>query len=107
MAGKLTKRGTRDTGTPETFFQLELGRTDAGSVRLFFLPRPPLRSFYNHERELAAIVYALAAELERRAGRIRARWAISPDPFNHRLDVEIIEDREFEEARDFLMAAPG
>ena len=102
MASKLTKKGM---GTTNPIFQLELGHTEAGSVRLHFFPRPPLRSFFDHERELAAVIYALAAELERRAGLSRARWVISPDPSNRRLDIEIVEDGEFDEAQDFLMTA--
>lgn len=101
MAGSLMRRGT----TPSGLFELELGETDAGSVRLLFRPRRPLKSFYGHERQLAAFVYALAAELEQRADRARVRWAISPDPANARLDVEIVDDDEFAGAQEFLMEA--
>jgi hypothetical protein len=101
MAGNLIRRGTTTGG----LFDLEVGETDAGSVRVRFRPRRPLRSFYGRERQVAAFVYALAAELEQRADRERVRWAISPDPANARLDIEIVEEHEFPAAQEFLMEA--
>lgn len=101
MTGRLIQRGTTSSG----IFELALGETDAGSVRLRFRPRRPLKSFYGHERQLAAFVYALAAELEQRADRARVQWAISPVPANARLDVEIVEQHEFPQAQEFLMEA--
>ncbi|MDX2087847.1 MAG: hypothetical protein SFX73_08355 [Kofleriaceae bacterium] len=102
MSRSLTRRGKPPE---ESIFELEIGETAAGSVRLHFRPRRPLRSFYGHERELAAVIYFLAAELERRSGQVRATWAISPEPFNTRLDIEVADDREQGEAQAFLMRA--
>lgn len=99
MATSLERRGK----STDSIFELEIGRTDAGSVRLRFKPRRPLRSFYGHERQLAALVYALAAELEQRAGVARVGWAISPEPFNQRIDIEVEGPGEFVEAQAFLM----
>ena len=45
-------------------------------------------------RDLAAFIYALAAELEQRSKRIGANWVISPYPFNSRLDIEMSERDE-------------
>jgi hypothetical protein len=88
--------------SPDTIFQLEFDTTDAGSVRLRFKPRRPLKSFYGNERDLASLIYSLAAELERRSKIIGARWAISPIPYNAHLDIEVA-GYETDEAREFLM----
>lgn len=98
-----SKSGTKDAQQARGFVLLAIGRTHAGSVRLHFRPHPPLRSFTNHQRKLSALVYALAAELERRLDCTDAGWVVSPDPPNRRLDIEITEDGETAAAEDFLM----
>jgi hypothetical protein len=85
-------------------FVPDMGLTDAGSIRVHFRPAPPLRSAYGHERKLAALIYDLAAELERRCEAIGARWAISPEPFRSRLDVELAEHDDPEPAAELVAA---
>lgn len=75
-------------------FMTELGRTSAGSVRVRFLPAPPLRSFYGVERQVSAAIYALAAALEMALSETGARWAVSPYAFEHHLDLEVEHTRD-------------
>jgi hypothetical protein len=85
-------------------FRPEVGLTDAGSIRVHFKPAPPLRSAYGHERVLAATIYDLAAELERRCEAIGVPWVISPEPFRARLDLELGEHDESEPAAELVAA---
>jgi hypothetical protein len=93
-----TKRKAKSTAGAERLFVPELGLTEAGSIRLRFRPAPPLRSLYGHERDLAAFIYDLAAVIERRCKELGVPWAVSPDPFNARLDLEIGEEDDPEAA---------
>jgi len=95
-----TKRRSQDRSMGERLFLSELGLTDAGSVRVQFRPAPPLRSFYGHERKLAALIYEIAAEFERRCDGMDVRWAISPEPFRARIDIELGENDDPEPAAE-------
>lgn len=101
----MTRSLIRTGSSTDAMFELDVGRTAAGSVRLRVKPRRPLRSFYGHERRVAAFVYALAAELEQRAGSIDVRWAISPDPFNAKIEIEVVDENESDAALEFVMEA--
>jgi hypothetical protein len=85
-------------------FLVDLGLTDAGSIRIQFRPGRPLRSFYGHEREVAQLIYMLAAEFEHRCGDLGVAWAISPDPSSARIDVELGEGEESEPAAEVVRA---
>jgi hypothetical protein len=85
------------TGFQNRLFRTEIGRTPAGSVRIHVRPANPKGRFDNH-RQLAACIYELAAELERRSDDLRARWAISPEAFNSRIDVELGDGDDVEAA---------
>lgn len=97
-------RRSRGSGAGAPPFIPELGLTDAGSVRVNFRPAPPLRSVYGRERELAAAIYDLAAALERRSAEAGARWAISPEPFRARIDVELAAGDDATMAADLVVA---
>ena len=94
------KHRAKESSPGERLFLVEMGVTGAGSIRMQFRPAPPLRSLYGHERELAALIYNLAAELERRCNEVGVRWAISPEPFRGRLDIELGEDDDPEPAAE-------
>jgi hypothetical protein len=64
-------------------------------------PANPKGRCDNH-RQLAACIYELAAELERRSDGLGARWAISPEAFNSRIDVELGEDDDAEAATQLV-----
>lgn len=88
-------------------FQIKLSSTVAGSVRIQFAPRPPLRSFYGVERKLAVVIYTLAAEFERRSDKINADWVIVAEPFNNQMMIEIGDGDEFEVALQFVQQTFG
>ncbi len=90
----------RRASDPE--FMIEIGLTDAGSVRVVYRPAPPQRSHYGRERRLAVLIYELAAELERRSAQVGARWVVSPEAFNARLDLELSDRDDVETAVDFV-----
>src|SRR4051812_20231012 len=100
MAAKQKDRGKH---MGDWMFVADVGLTVAGSIRIQFRPTPPLRSIYGHERALAELIYTLAAEFERRCGEMGAAWAIAPDPFNARLDVELGEGEDPEAASDVVV----
>ena len=95
------------TDSGDLQFQIKLSATQAGSVRIQFRPRPPQRSFYGFERKLAAVIYTLAAEFERRSERLGARWAIVAEPSNNQMTIEIGDDDRFEIALQFAQQAFG
>lgn len=69
-------------------FHAQVGRTDAGSIRITIRAKNP-KDQYNRYRELAVCVYKLAAEMGRRSQKIGADWVVSPQVFNSRIDLEI------------------
>ena len=82
-------------------FLSEIGRTDAGSVRIRIRPATAKGRFDNH-RQLAACIYDLAAELERRSDEIGARWVVSPAAFDRRIDLELVEGDDVDAAARFV-----
>lgn len=88
-------------------FQIKLSSTVAGSVRIQFMPRPPLRSFYGGERKLAVVIYTLAAEFERRSDHINADWVVVAEPFNNQMMIEIGDGDDFEAAQQFVHQTLG
>ena len=82
-------------------YRAEVGRTPAGSPVLNIAPANPTGRFAHH-RLMAAFVYELAAEMERRCEAIGARWAVSPDATNARIVLELARDDESAEADAFV-----
>lgn len=76
---KMPSRKRAESGDLQ--FQIKLSSTVAGSVRIQFMPRPPLRSLCGGERKLAVVIYTLAAEFERRSDHINADWVVVAEPF--------------------------
>ena len=82
-------------------FHAQVGRTDAGSFRITVRARNS-KDQYDRYRELAVCVYKLAAEMERRAQKLRVGWVISPQVFNSRIDVELTERDDERSAASFI-----
>ena len=82
-------------------FYAQVGRTEAGSIRITIRAKNP-KDQYNQYRELAVCVYKLAAEMERRSQKVGADWVVSPQVFNSRIDLEIVEEREGPKAVRFV-----
>ena len=74
-------------------FFARVGRTDAGSVRITVQARNPTDRASGY-RQLAVCVYKLAAEMEHRSEKVGARWVVSPQVFNSRIDLEMMPGDE-------------
>jgi hypothetical protein len=85
-------------------FYAQVGRTEAGSFRITVRARNS-KDQYDRYRELAVCVYKLAAEMERRAQKLRVGWVISPQVFNSRIDVELTERDDEQAAARFVAQA--
>ena len=94
---------TGSKGKYEKLFVIEIGRTPAGSVSIHFRPAPPIRSFYGRERKVHAAVYALAAALEMALYETEHGWAVSPYAGENRLDLELLEGDDDQEAEAFVV----
>jgi hypothetical protein len=83
-------------------FYAQIGRTDAGSIRITVRAKNPndRRSGY---RQLAVCVYKLAAEMERRSEKLGADWVVSAQVFNSRIDVEVVRYPDTDRARQFVV----
>lgn len=84
-----------------SLFHAQVGRTDAGSIRITIRARKAADQ-YNRYRDLAVCVYKLAAEMERRSEKLGADWVVSPQVFNSRIDLEIVQEREGSKAARFV-----
>lgn len=82
-------------------YRAEVGRTLAGSPVLKITPANPTGRFAQH-RQLAAFIYELAAEMERRSDELGARWVISPEASNARVVIELATDQETALADKFV-----
>lgn len=67
-----------------TMYRVDLKRTPHGSPILKFRPKNPSSRRFLHFRQLAAMIYEVAAELERRSHDLDAAWVVSPAPFDLR-----------------------
>jgi hypothetical protein len=83
-------------------FYAVLGVMDDGVLRAEIEPAPPLQTVQGHERDMASLVHAVAAALEERCQELGADWAIFPDPFGGRVDVEIPDGQDREQAAEVV-----
>lgn len=82
-------------------YRAQVGRTPAGSPVLKIMPANPTGRLAQH-RQLAAFIYELAAEMERRSDELGARWVISPEASNARVVIELADDDETTLADTFV-----
>jgi len=80
-------------------FRAAVDRTPAGSIHIRFTSAT--ERLYS-ERKLSALIYEVAAELERRSEALKARWAIAPYAYDAYLDVELGERDNQEAAREMV-----
>jgi len=85
-------------------FYAQVGRTDAGSIRITVRAKNPNDRDSGY-RQLAVCVYNLAAVMERRSEKMRAGWVVSPQVFNSRIDLELTERDDEQAAARFVAEA--
>jgi hypothetical protein len=79
----------------------ELGRTLIGSLVLRIVPVDRHGPHAQH-RQIAAMVYELAADIERRSQQLEVHWVISPDPGNAQIVIELSGGHEAQLADEFV-----
>jgi hypothetical protein len=86
-------------------YRAEMSRTDAGSPIIKIVPLNPKRPSASH-RQIAAFLYDLASEMEKRSEELGAKWVISPEAQNVQVVLELAGDRdnEVELSDEFLRA---
>jgi hypothetical protein len=84
-----------------SLFHAQIGRTEAGSFRITVRAKNPNDRSSGY-RQLAVCVYKLAAEMERRAEKLGAGWVVSPQVFNSRIDLELMERDDEQAAAKFV-----
>jgi hypothetical protein len=82
-------------------YQAELSRTPAGSPIVKIVPINP-KGPSAHHRQVAAFIYDLASEMEKRSEALGARWVISVEAWNARVMVELASESETKAADEFL-----
>ena len=82
-------------------YRADVGRTPAGSPVLKLTATNPKGRYAQH-RQMAAFVYELAADMERRSEELGARWVISPEATNGRVVIELAGDHETTLADEFV-----
>ena len=71
----------------------EVRRTPVGSPVLRIAAVDPGSPDAEH-RQVAAMIYELAADMERRSQQLEAHWSISPEAFDHQVVIELSGDHE-------------
>jgi len=82
-------------------YRAEFGRTTAGSPTAKIIPTDPKGKFAG-ERQIAATIYEIAAELERASDDLGVSWAISPQPSDSRITIELSRERQGRNAEDLM-----
>lgn len=91
----------RSPARPTRRYYGDLARTAVGSPILRIAPIDPRSSDAQH-RQIAAKVYDLAADMERRSQELEVNWAISPDADIGEVVVELAGEHEAELANEFI-----
>jgi hypothetical protein len=86
-------------------YRAEVDRTPAGSPVIGISPTNP-RGRYGRPRQITAVVYEVAAELERRSDELDARWVVSPNAAGARIVIELVgHEGETARADEFIAGA--
>jgi hypothetical protein len=86
-------------------YRAEVERTPAGSPVIKIRPTNP-KGRYGQTRQIAAIVYEVAAEFERRSEDLEARWVVSPNAAAGRIVIELVgQEGETARADEFIAGA--
>jgi hypothetical protein len=76
-------------------YRAELSRTSVGSPIVKIVPLNPKGPSASH-RQVAAFLYDLASEMEKRSEELGAKWVISPEAQNAQVVLELAGDRDNE-----------
>ena len=103
MAMEDKKAKNKDAKAPfhNRLYRADVGRTPAGSPILKLTATNPKGRYAQH-RQMAAFIYELAADMERRSEELGARWVISPETPNARVVIELAGDHETALADEFV-----
>jgi hypothetical protein len=84
-------------------YRAELGRTSVGSPIVKIVPLHPTWPSGGH-RQIAAFVYDLAAEMERRSEELATtpRWVTTVETWNDRVILELGTESEAKIANEFI-----
>ncbi len=82
-------------------YRADVGRTTAGSPILKLTATNPEGRYAQH-RQMAAFIYELAADMERRSEALGAQWVISPETTNGRVVIERADDDKTNLADEFV-----
>jgi hypothetical protein len=94
----MTKTESRFT---DRIYRTELSRTPVRSPIVKIVPINP-KGPSAHHRQVAAFIYDLASEMEKRSEALGARWVISVEAWNARVMVELASESEAKAADEFL-----
>jgi hypothetical protein len=78
-----------------------VARTAAGSPMLKVLAADP-RSQQAEHRQVAAVIYEIAADLERRSHQLEVHWTIAADPENGQVVIELTGEHEAQLADELV-----
>jgi len=70
-------------------YRAELGENAIGDPVVKIIPTNP-RGTFAGERQIAACIYEIAAELERRSEGMR--WYVSPEAYDSKITIELSKD---------------
>jgi len=103
--GQTVQLRSLSPATPEVEarrYRGELRRTQVGSPVLRVSSIDPRHHPVEH-RQMAALVYELAADMERRSHQLEAHWSIAPDVEHGQVVVELAGDHEAALADEFII----
>ncbi len=86
---------------PARRYRALIERTVAGSPMLKVLAADS-RSEHAEPRQVAALIYEIAADMERRSQQLEAHWAITADPENGQLVIELTGEHEADLADELV-----
>lgn len=78
-----------------------VARTSAGSPVLKVLATDS-ESWQSEPRQVAALIYEIAADMERRSQHLEAHWTIAADPENGQVVIELAGEHEAELADELV-----
>ena len=81
-------------------YRADVERTPAGSPILKLTATNPAGRYA--QRQMAAFIYELAADMERRSEALGAQWVISPEATNGRVVIELADDHKTNLADEFV-----
>jgi hypothetical protein len=78
-----------------------VGRTATGSPMLSVLPADT-RSRHAEHRQVAALIYEIAADMERHSHQLQAHWTIAVDAENGQVVIELTGEHEVDLAAELV-----